>query len=845
MKLNNIALLLSLISLGSHAYEACEFGKEIRLLERNSLNSLKEENYLVFSKQVSAENLFSSPPDHLSDIKPSIEEGRELFPQTSDLLEHGVSSTIVLEPEQASQILKTLGRTSTSLTKGALESLGPIGDVVAVGLWSREVAQSFQDESRTAYDRFATVMELVDWFGILRLPEREIDRSIISQRWSSIASGDHYSFKVHQDLVTQNDLLEKSHWVDMARKQKVMLNAVVRGLASDVALKYQLHYQEFVKSQAMMSEELIDVVETELNKTLHHKLSLENRSIIASNFQNICKDEVIHIQSLYFDQDTTPTAQTANSALFALQGCQQKTLDNAVYLLSDIYKGRVPGFDKQAIQQLYTKTLAAKKHIAHTSFNNIERAKVALKQAMRDDGLRAIDKLFQSGAVRKAHSFFIDQASRKAVDELTRSLLYRGATPQELETKTIVLQKGYSRCADWGVLPGGDRHSIGCRQEEWVPAETRKFDPNHDLLISSQMHLPDQNSIENQFTDYLYELIANGWDAKFEEQWLEQQLIGFSKHQALVQRASKSRTQINHWLFDSNLGDECNSGCAGWHPSYLKKNGLSRQSSLDEIANWLNNYPYPDAPVHRKRIQKLKQFMATALDQPKELARDDAFYSYRHPGLFDIEKYAPLIASALKSSSLDITDLSGHSLTLAKSIVKSVLLEASEKVAEQGSDWLHAQVGDFQRYLAIAYSQQTSTGHYDPSSSDSLFSETLPAHILRYIVSDQVPDNYDQRLTKSINSLFDSSGSLYRKLETLTSVNRGFSTQPGQNCLIPYSQLKKRLQDVAGDQDLLWLTPFSDWVDQLTRQQSHIFEVIRQSVIKQRNLGIQCSLDHT
>ena len=844
MKLNKIALILSLIPLGTHAYETCEFGKEIRLLDRNKLDKLKKENYLAFSDDISPESLFSSPPDHISDIKPSIEEVKGLFPHTSNLLEDGVPSAIALESEQASQILKTIGRTSTSLTKGALESLGPIGDVVAVGLWSRDVAQSFQDESRTSYDRFATVMELVDWFGILKLPEREIDRSILSHRWSQIAAGNHYSFKVHQDLVTQNDLVEKSHWVDMARKQQDMLNAVARGLASDVALKYQLHYQEFVKSQATMSEELINAVETELNKTLYNQLSLDNMSIFAADFKEICNNEVAHIQSLYLNQDTSPTAQVASSALFALQGCQQRTLDESLSLLSDIYQGKISGFDKQTIQQLYTKTLAAKKHIAHTSFNNIERAKVTLKQAMRDDGLRAIDKLFQSGVINKAHAFFIDQASRKAVDELTRSLLYRKATPEELETKIIVLQKGYSQCADWGVLPGGDRHSIGCRREEWVPAETRKFEPSHDRLISSQMPLPDQNAIENKFTDYLYQLIENGWDTDLEEQWLEQQLIGFSKHQALTKRVSQSRAQITHWLFDSNLGDECTSGCAGWHPSYLKKHGLSRQSSLDDIANWLSSYPYPNAPVHKTRIQKLKQFMATALDEPKELARDNVFYSYKYPGLFDIEKYAPLIASALKSSSIDITDLSGHSLTLAKSIVKSVLLEASEKVAVQGNDWLHTKVGDFQRYLAIAYSQQTSTGHYDPSSSDALFSETLPAHILRYMVSDQVPDNYDQRITKSINSLFDSTGSLYRKIEMLNSDNESFSAQSGQNCLIPYSQLKKRLQDVAGDPDLLWLRPFSDWFDQLTRQQSHIFEVIRQSVIKQHSLGIQCSLDH-
>ena len=83
MKLNNIALILSLISLGAHAYETCEFGKEIRLLDRNKLHKLKKENYLAFSDDINPENLFNSPPDHISDIKPSIEEVKDLFPHLS------------------------------------------------------------------------------------------------------------------------------------------------------------------------------------------------------------------------------------------------------------------------------------------------------------------------------------------------------------------------------------------------------------------------------------------------------------------------------------------------------------------------------------------------------------------------------------------------------------------------------------------------------------------------------------------------------------------------------------------------------------------------------------------
>ncbi|MCZ8489027.1 hypothetical protein O9992_23470 [Vibrio lentus] len=40
-----------------------------------------------------------------------------------------------------------------------------------------------------------------------------------------------------------------------------MLNAVAQGFATDLALKYQQHYQEVVQAQTIMAEELITGIE--------------------------------------------------------------------------------------------------------------------------------------------------------------------------------------------------------------------------------------------------------------------------------------------------------------------------------------------------------------------------------------------------------------------------------------------------------------------------------------------------------------------------------------------------------------------------------------------------------
>lgn len=93
-------------------------------------------------------------------------------------------------------------------------------------------------------NRFATVMSLIDWFGFLKLSEREINRKILTARWNRVAAADIYSFTVHEDIVTQQDKKDKQYWADLASGQQHMLEALAKGYASDVALIYQQHYQK-------------------------------------------------------------------------------------------------------------------------------------------------------------------------------------------------------------------------------------------------------------------------------------------------------------------------------------------------------------------------------------------------------------------------------------------------------------------------------------------------------------------------------------------------------------------------------------------------------------------------
>ncbi|KPL98638.1 hypothetical protein [Vibrio splendidus] len=857
MKLKRLALISAMISSSAGAFEICKIGDEYNVLDSESFHQIRKKNYDAFSDGITPENLFPSSPEHIVDLKPSLSEASDIFPETATLLETGPASAVTLAPEEAARLMDTLGRSTTGLAQGALEALGPIGDAVAVGLWANEVATSFQDESRTSYDRFATVMGLVDWFGVLKLPAREIDRQILSSRWDRIAAGDHYSYRVHDDLITEQDLRDKNHWAELASKQQPMLNAIAQGFATDLALKYQQHYQEVVQAQTIMAEELITGVEHELRKTLFSELAVDHQGsrLFASDIALSCNEEAQALAELYPQQDVeennnrppaVPSKRQANRALAKLQHCQQQLLDEAITKLDALRTGQTPGLDQAAVEQLYTQTLAAKTRIIETADNHVNLLKSKLQKEMFTQGEIAVEQLFSSGSVDTMHNFLKAQAERNAIDEMTRSILGRPASTQEIRNKEIVLQSGYRKCVRIGIL-GGDPNFRGCVEYAWIPAETRPFNPSEDTVIA-QIYPPNKEAVKRVLFDSLSNLIDHGWNAEAEERWLEQQLLDFSAQQRLKQQAEFDKQQVYHWLLDSSamLEGECGGGsaCAGWSLSYLQKENLSRQASLHYINNWHANYSGKGAYVHSKRYQKLGGLITAALESEWQAKRAVEFYSFTYPGSIDLQKSAPLIYSALKSSSLDLAHLEGNTLQLAKGIVKTRLAEAISVSDSNGVEWLHSQVGQFQRYTSIIHSQHISTGHYASGEGEvtALFSEMLPAHLMRYLISDIIPDSYDARIERSIEALFNPASELNQKLDSLSRTNESFTNKPGRSCLIYYPHLKSALLSVAEEENLYWLSPISEWYDAVTRQQLNTFRALQSAVINQNTFGIPCDL---
>ena len=263
-----------MLSTNALAAGFCIIG-EFNILDKEAFNRLSEKNYTSFSEGITPAS-FPNAPNHFSAEPTDLSEAKYLYNNTSSLLEVGPESSVVSEAEEASRLLSSIGRTASKMGGAvALEILGPIGDAVAVGLY-RNVVDAFEDESRTSYDRFqATVMELVDWFGVLKLPQRSIDRHILVNRWNNMAAGDHYSFTIHDDIVTRQDLRDKKHWASLAANQHKTIETVVKKLRVRCCFKISSLLSRVSKgSSTSFSNMLITAVDRELNKTLSYQLGI-------------------------------------------------------------------------------------------------------------------------------------------------------------------------------------------------------------------------------------------------------------------------------------------------------------------------------------------------------------------------------------------------------------------------------------------------------------------------------------------------------------------------------------------------------------------------------------------
>ncbi|MBF4377112.1 hypothetical protein EAY46_29495, partial [Vibrio anguillarum] len=89
MKLPKLLLVSAFFTTSTTAFEICRIGDEINILDNDSMRALRKDNYSLFSDDITVDALFSSTPEHFTELKPSIIEANELYSKSSSLLDLG------------------------------------------------------------------------------------------------------------------------------------------------------------------------------------------------------------------------------------------------------------------------------------------------------------------------------------------------------------------------------------------------------------------------------------------------------------------------------------------------------------------------------------------------------------------------------------------------------------------------------------------------------------------------------------------------------------------------------------------------------------------------------------
>ena len=742
-------IFLSILAVSSPVLgsEFCPIDDEQYLLDEESYRVLQQDNYRIFSREVSpTDALLTSPRGELA-IKGKLPEALDVFSATALNLTRGPDEALALTSAESLRLLRSMGRTAEKVAAGALEALGPVGDILAVGLWAEDVAETFADESRTAYDRFESIMGLIDVFGLFNLPEHDIDRMIITSHWDRIASGEHYSYTLHQDLVTQQDHLDKVRWAHFSDGYDKFLQRTTQDFLIDAGLKYQFHFIEAVQVQTKIAQELFNGIDQEMYKSLMTHLALNGSAerIFAADIERECAPESRKLLTLLAQASSELDARKLNRKLARVQSCQLQVISHLANNLYRMSQGNLAGVSASQIRALFTQAFDAKQNIIDTAAANLALIRFKLIDDMRQQGHQAIGQLFASGAVANTQNFILQQGERAGIDEMARSLLYRPANAWELFTGWIVLEPSYEDC--WH---GFGLDKLFCKD---VPAVTRQFNVSQDSILST-IKTPQIEHYLHLFDSELDTLIGAGWNSEYQEHWLQQQATYFLDQQAAKPEASRLHAEVIRWLFDSDLGNDCRGDCQAWSPGYLTQYGVHRGASLATIEKWLAGYNGDifGTVYHADRTVALKRLVPQAIAARWASDEWDKYQIFAHPTSVDLKGRSPEIYAGL----IDASERGATSVEALVASMKVTMKLAMDLSETQNPLWLNQQIGDFHRYAVIAKLQRKTTGHPDPALSSPLFNETLPANLLRFATGN-IANDYRARLVQSLRMFLTAS----------------------------------------------------------------------------------------
>ena len=484
--------------------------------------------------------LFSDVSEDLSRVGESISTTN--FATSEILADNVLNSSLVTVGEEASELL------------------GPVGDIIAVGLWGEAIVSTFENESATDFDKASAVLSIIpvvgDILGAIREP---VDRAILNARKNRIQSSGYPYDRTKPEL---NDFDEdRKRWYRFASNyQQYFIPMLAKSVIEDVVIEQEHIYQTAVKAHDQALGHIFEKIDYE-----------------------------------YFKSNQADIMEYSDDGLNRVHGSLAKACDSyasgsiaQINCLKDsVYIERLEELTEFVESQSYndiaainTKYASLRKRAVDQSLDNLNNLKQELKQQITTTANARWSKITTANWFKNIGSMLHENVYIPAFHEFADNQLNR--TPSQAEVSAGILTvKEPSESCNFGKL------LLHCSN---VPGEYRHFNESADKRLKESVNFVNnltsqsylRQAMQNQLDNYLPDLLSgealNARPGQLDKRptWFTMVDLMVANYQELIDRPRQALDK-----FKSSVENIMRSNRGGlWSIPYLETQGFTTGEAL-------------------------------------------------------------------------------------------------------------------------------------------------------------------------------------------------------------------------------------------------------------------------
>lgn len=609
----------------------------------------------------------------------------------------------------------------SSAASSTLEVLGPVGDAVAVGLWTENMLSTFNSESATNLDKAASVFSILPLVGDeLNAISSDTKYFAAKQKIAEFEQQEHYAFSnFSQEFVRLHH--KKEDAIFLIKKYDKYLDLITSMYIDQLLLVADTEFRRVAAAYDRQLAKKMARMDLELFKTVGHI------SIDASLHQPLCHD-----------------SQTASDSLMTcVKELGPTRIDHLVKNLGDPIN-----------HQLSVKIFKAKHNLVKIALFRLEQHRINMINDVIVRAEHYVRNLHNSSAINRGS--LLSQARKSGLREYAKANWNLDYLSEE-QLKTATFQVRPARTC-WGVpavYPGGLQDSIDACKDSGALYDT--YHITKDPELAELIHFQSQIDIG----PYVAARIKEGWQPgqlKKQLTVLANTYVSGQKSNDIFQSLLDLLTRVNVPPFQIQ------------YSQYLESKGLDssdpgQQKNWYQISRWyeyiLTQRPHGGVLSNVTQTSIFRELIQPLFEQTISAAFvKDVNYTIPYPSVYparDLRFFSPVMA-----------DIFDGILAIPGPTPQSAIENAVEKILQlanqaENANELHHILGDLTLYAQIAQHQQSevNTGTLS-STTDQLFATRLsPLHesymldIHTAIIDSQASDALTDTLWANLQTIKD------------------------------------------------------------------------------------------